>query len=221
MPKKYNSKATIENILSVSEKLFLEKGFDKTSMLDIAQTAGISKGAIYHHFKSKDEIINAVAENQEQTNKSIMENWLAETAYLNGRDKLIAILEKNIESQEVHYLDDIMSVRMKSAEFVLSYMQNCVNKDAHFISEIIKQGITDGSLITDFPDECAEVFLLLMNVWCDPAVFDCGLQKLSLRLRFLQHMMQSIGIDVLSDTLLKKSLDLLQKLYKKEKKDNE
>ena len=38
MSKEYNSQATIETILSVSAKLFLEKGFDKTSMMDIAKT---------------------------------------------------------------------------------------------------------------------------------------------------------------------------------------
>lgn len=213
MPKRYNSQATIEDILSISAKLFLEKGFDKTSMNDIAATAGISKGAIYHHFQSKDEIIKAVTEKQAQVIKETMENWLSEISSLNGKEKLRAILEKNLDSQEAHYLDDVMNVRMKSAEFVLAYMQDCVCKDAHLISDIIKQGITDGSLVTDYPDECAEVFLLLLNVWCDPAVFSCNTNKLLLRLKFLQNMMKSIGIDVLTDTIIQKSTDLLQRLY--------
>lgn len=213
MPKEYNSQATIESILSVSARLFLEKGFDKTSMQDIATTAGISKGAIYHHFQSKDEIIKAVTEKQTQTVKAAMEHLMSQTGSLSGKEQLQFILEKNLESQEAHYLDDVMSVRMKSAEFVLSYMQGCINNDSLFISEIIRHGIADGSVITDFPDECAEVFLLLLNVWCDPAVFECSGEKLSLRLRFLQHMMKSIGIDVLSDTLIEKSLGLLHRLY--------
>ena len=69
MSKKYNSQSTIDDILSVSAKLFLEKGFDKTSMNDIATTAGISKGAIYHHFQSKDAIIKAVTEKKAQVIK--------------------------------------------------------------------------------------------------------------------------------------------------------
>ncbi|MGO0985148.1 TetR/AcrR family transcriptional regulator [Clostridioides difficile] len=213
MAKRYNSQATIDDILSISAKLFLEKGFDKTSMNDIATTAGISKGAIYHHFQSKDEIIKAVTEKQAQVIKETMGNWLSELSSLNGKEKLQAILEKNLDSQEAHYLDDVMNVRMKSAEFVLAYMQDCVCKDAHLISDIIKQGITDGSLATDYPDECAEVFLLLLNVWCDPAVFSCNTDKLLLRLKFLQNMMKSIGIDVLTDTIIQKSTDLLQRLY--------
>ena len=73
--------------------------------------------------------------------------------------------------------------------------KTCNNKDSGFVSEIIKREIANDSLITDFPDECAEVFLLLLNVWCDPAVFECDGEKLLLRLRFLQHMMKAIGID--------------------------
>jgi len=221
MSKEYNSQATIETILSVSAKLFLEKGFDKTSMMDIAKTAGISKGAIYHHFQSKDEIIKSVTERQAQAVKDAMENFLSETSSLSGKEQLQIILERNFENQKAHYLDDMMSIRMKSAEFVLSYMQSCVNKDSAFVSEIIKRGIADGSLVTDSPDECAEVFLLLLNVWCDPAVFDCNGEKLSLRLKFLQYLMKSIGIDVLSDGFIEKSLELLRKLYGREDKVGE
>lgn len=213
MTKKYNAQATIESILHVAAQLFLEKGFERTSMQDIAETAGISKGAIYHHFKSKEEIVNAVIEHQKQTNKAMFEQWLAETASLSGKEKLAALLEKNLDSHEAHRLDEAMSARMKSAEFVLSYMQNCVNQDARIISDMIRQGMEDGSPAADFPDECAEVFLLLLNVWCDPAVFGCDLAKLSRRLTFLQHAMRSVGMDVLSDELLEKYLNLLQKLY--------
>lgn len=216
MAKKYDAKATIENILSVSAKLFLEKGFEKTSMRDIAETAGISKGAIYHHFQSKDEIINAVTEKQAEANSALMQNWLSAMTDLTGKEKLTALLEKKLESQEAHYLDSVMSTRIKSAEFVLAYMQDCVNKDAVFISEIIQEGIEDGSLNVDYPDESAETFLLLINVWCDPAIFQGDTEKLSKRLKFLQHMVKSIGMDVLSDTLLQKYLDLLQKLYPEE-----
>lgn len=221
MSKEYNSQATIETILSVSAKLFLEKGFDKTSMMDIAKTAGISKGAIYHHFQSKDEIIKSVTERQAQAVKDVMENFLSETYSLSGKEQLQLILERNFENQKAHYLDDVMSIRMKSAEFVLSYMQSCVNKDSAFVSEIIKRGIADGSLVTDSPDECAEVFLLLLNVWCDPAVFDCNGEKLSSRLKFLQYLMKSIGIDVLSDGFIEKSLELLRKLYGRDDKVGE
>lgn len=47
-----------QNILSASEKLFLEKGITKTTMDDIAKTAQYSKATLYVYFKNKEEIIN-------------------------------------------------------------------------------------------------------------------------------------------------------------------
>ncbi|MGG5314614.1 TetR/AcrR family transcriptional regulator [Enterococcus sp. AZ072] len=221
MAKKYDSQGTINEILSHAANLFLEKGFSNTSMNDIATAAGISKGAIYHHFKSKEEIVEAVTTQQEVTIREIMERWLLEAETLNGKEKLQFILEKNIDSQEVHCLDDVMSARMKSAEFVLRYMKDSVHNGAPFIAEIIKKGIEDGSLTTDFPDEIAETFLLLLNVWCDPAVFNGTIEKLDARLKFLQTMMIKMGVDVLSDVLIKKTVNLLQKLYFEGEQRNE
>ncbi len=50
-------------IIDTAARLFVEKGYEHTSIQDIINNlGGLSKGAIYHHFKSKDEIMNAVAD---------------------------------------------------------------------------------------------------------------------------------------------------------------
>ena len=49
-----------QNILAAAEKLFLAKGFDKTTMDDIAKEAQYSKATLYVYFKNKDEIINSL-----------------------------------------------------------------------------------------------------------------------------------------------------------------
>ena len=51
-----------QNILTAAEALFEKQGVKKTSMQEIAKQAGISKGAVYLHFKSKDELLLAVCE---------------------------------------------------------------------------------------------------------------------------------------------------------------
>ena len=52
---------TVEKILEVSQRLFLEKGYEQTTIQDIVDNlGGLTKGAVYHHFKSKEEIINAL-----------------------------------------------------------------------------------------------------------------------------------------------------------------
>ena len=55
---------TVEKILDVAQRLFLKKGYDETTIQDIVnELGGLTKGAIYHHFKSKNEIMDALSNN--------------------------------------------------------------------------------------------------------------------------------------------------------------
>lgn len=56
------SAATIADILAAARKLFASGGFDATSIDDVAAKAGVAKGAVYHHFASKEEIFTRVLE---------------------------------------------------------------------------------------------------------------------------------------------------------------
>lgn len=49
-------------LLSAAAHLFRDKGFDRTTVRDIAAAVGIQSGSIFHHFKSKEEILYAVME---------------------------------------------------------------------------------------------------------------------------------------------------------------
>ena len=67
---------TVEKILDAAQRLFLEKGYENTTIQDIVgELGGLTKGAVYHHFKSKEEIMDAVngmggaAKKREDTHK--------------------------------------------------------------------------------------------------------------------------------------------------------
>ena len=65
---------TVEKILEVSQRLFLEKGYDNTTIQDIVdELGGLTKGAIYHHFKSKEEIMDALSEKMFTSNNPFEE----------------------------------------------------------------------------------------------------------------------------------------------------
>lgn len=216
MTKQYNSKQTIETVITISTKLFTEKGFDKTSMQDIANAANISKGAIYHHFKSKEEILTAVKKRQSQSILPGVEKWIEDTTNLTAKEKLVALLEESLFNPDMHNLDAALSTCTKSPDFVVSYMHECVETSAPILSKIIKEGKEDGTIITDFPDECAETFLLLLNIWCDPSIFACDSSRLISKLKFLQHMMKSLGMDIISPELIEQISTFLEKLYRKD-----
>jgi len=55
-----DERTTRERILDIAIELFIEKGYDKTSLREIAERLGFSKAAVYYHFASKDDILLAL-----------------------------------------------------------------------------------------------------------------------------------------------------------------
>lgn len=51
-----------QELLSVAKGLFFQKGYEKTSIADVHTKAGVSKGAFYHHFASKNAILEAIVD---------------------------------------------------------------------------------------------------------------------------------------------------------------
>jgi AcrR family transcriptional regulator len=58
--------ATREHILEVATELFAERGYENTSIDLVLQESGVSRGALYHHFKGKDALFEAVVEALEE-----------------------------------------------------------------------------------------------------------------------------------------------------------
>ena len=200
--RKDKSQAMREKILNTATQLFIQKGSEKTSMQDIAQTAGFSKGAIFHHFKSKDEIVLAVIRSRQELMEEEMKQWLKATENLTGREQLQTILKSNLESQTARATDGIVGEYEKDAGFILTMMRDNLRIGAPLVSDIIKKGMADGSLRTQYPDQAAEVFLLLVNFWMHGTIFESDPEKLPERFHFLQFMMTSVGMDIFNDELL-------------------
>lgn len=53
---------TREQICSIATELFNEQGYDKTSLREIADRLGVTKAALYYHFRSKEEIVSAIVD---------------------------------------------------------------------------------------------------------------------------------------------------------------
>jgi len=59
------SDATRSSLLRVARQLFTERGYAATSTTEIADRAGVTRGALYHHFPAKDDLFRAVFEELE------------------------------------------------------------------------------------------------------------------------------------------------------------
>ncbi|KAF1299586.1 hypothetical protein BAU15_02780 [Enterococcus sp. JM4C] len=216
MARNKNPEVTIEKILVISENLFQTKGYDKTTIHDIIRELGMSKGAIYYHFTSKEEILEAVIQKQFKNSHDELIAIISTIEADNAKDKLIQLMrliEQRTYKNRVSPLQEVMINQANNPQFIISGMQIAVQQEAPLFAEIIEEGIKDGSLETEYPNECAEMFLLLINLWCSPFVFESSLERVKKRLLFLRHNMQLLGVDVISDQLITDLIGFYQEIY--------
>jgi TetR/AcrR family transcriptional regulator, transcriptional repressor for nem operon len=80
-----SKKPTRTQIIETADTLFYEKGYEQTSFADIADVVAISRGNFYHHFKTKDEILEAVIALRLANTQTMLDGWAAQTPDPKGR----------------------------------------------------------------------------------------------------------------------------------------
>ncbi|WP_312495189.1 TetR/AcrR family transcriptional regulator [Anaerosporobacter sp.] len=193
---------TQERIVEASIKLFIEKGYEQTTIQDILDALNLSKGGLYHHFKSKEEILEAVKQKRAQYAADMLHDLIDNTKAANAKEKLKKILYQWGASTQTHSFDTILSSQSNNPHFVLGALQNAVNQDAPIISKLIEEGVKDGSIQTAEPALCAEIFLLLLNFWTSPVLFKRNLDETKKRLSYLQSLMCLLGLDIIDNEFI-------------------
>lgn len=70
--------STRSQIIATADQLFYEQGYEHTSFADIAAAVQISRGNFYYHFKTKDDILDAVIDHRLNNTRSMLEQWQQE-----------------------------------------------------------------------------------------------------------------------------------------------
>lgn len=71
---------TREQIITAADDLFYRQGFEQTSFANIAEAVGISRGNFYYHFRTKDEILEAVIQRRLANTRDMLDQWEAESS---------------------------------------------------------------------------------------------------------------------------------------------
>ena len=212
MKKNQSASKTIDNILLVSKRLFLEKGYEKTTTQAIVNETGLSKGTLFHHFASKEDILAAVLETHNAWIASEMKLWLAEMDCLSAKEKITQLFHRFYDDSQQTPLSKMAQVS-RSPRLIIEDLRTWAQQISPLIAELICQGNQDGSLKADHPKETAELFNLLFCIWTDPVTLTCSPEELQQRLLFLQQTMKALGVDVVDDAFIDKTLKFSEELY--------
>lgn len=161
-------------ILDAAEALFAEKGFDHTSTNEILEAVGIAKGTLYHHFKSKEDIMDAIIERQSEQ--------MLTAARKTASDRGIPVEERLIRVILALRLEETQGTGGKRIIEHLHRPQNALmhQKSKRIIMEqvppiltiVLNDGIEQGLFHTPYPLECMEMVVAYLNTILDDGVIE-------------------------------------------------
>lgn len=190
---------TVTLILDVAQKQFIEKGYEHTTLQDIIDNlGGLTKGAIYHHFKSKEEILKAVSDRLFGVN-TLSAKWERTKAdpTMTGAEKLKKMFYDAVTDEQENKFRQMGIHLQKMPEMLSNLLLRSVNEMApNTIQPVIEQGIKDGTIRTDKPAELAQMLFLTLNIWLNPMVFPISIEEMKQRIGFARELFLPYEIDL-------------------------
>jgi len=215
MPRNKNPEKTAKKIIEVSLQLFLEKGYDQTTVLDIVNNlGGLTRGAFYHHFKSKEEVLEAIF-SENFVEKHPMINALTAKVE-NGQARLkLALkygLEANFENTEVGNLSRLAMQLIQKPRFLAEQLKG--NRDVvEILTPILAEGMADGSIKPGNPRVITELLVLLVNFWLIPNIFPCDMDETIVKAEIIENICEELLGFKLFDEEMERTFFALSEMF--------
>ncbi len=202
MARNKHPEQTVQLILDTASTLFLQKGYDKTTLQDIIDATKLSKGAIYHHFASKEAIIIAVVDRMGECNAAVLAE-VRDKKGLTGAEKLREMFRTAVRLSFQGGILNMLPFLIENPKFMALQMESILNEAApDYILPILKEGIADGSIRTDHPEELSEVLLLMTDLWLHPVLRPSTPEQVRARCAFFNQFTRQYGFELLDEDLI-------------------
>lgn len=195
---------TVEKILDVSKTLFLTKGYEETTIQDIVnELGGLSKGAIYHHFKSKEDILRALESRIFEENNPFLS--VERETGLTGLQKLqkaIILNQENQTKQDNNQITKKFIPLLKNPHILASMLESNRKYLSPYFLKLMEEGVSDGSIQTKYAKELSELIPLL-EIWLMPSVYPASEEELFNKIFFIKELFEHMGVSLFSEESLR------------------
>ena len=181
-------------ILDVAEQLFAEKGFDNASTNDIINKIGIARGTLYHHFASKEEILDAMVERMTSRSISRAAAVIADKSVPLLERLSAAVISLSLNSgagaevfEQIH--------RPQNALLHQKMQERLMSGVVPLIAKLVEEGNEDGTFDSPYPDEAAEMIMTYANIAFDALADTTPEQMERKRKAFIYHTGRILGAE--------------------------
>ena len=147
-----------EQIKGIALKLFIDNGYSKTTMDEIVQAVGISKGGMYHHFSNKEEIFLELLKDGNEYRKNLVVEYMRENSQSRNEKIVEMLLDKKQNKNQYKDLYTVFLMEIQSNEKFKRLFKKIYDEGIEdFIEFCKKEGLEEYVAISNYE------FTLLMN----------------------------------------------------------
>ena len=207
MPPRDHSEKTKTAIIQVAGRLSDERGWNNVKIEDIVAEVGVTRGAFYHYFKSREDLIYSVFIQKLADDDPFQ---LAEQQKeLNALERLRFALKHSLKLQlELAFQNDMLKIMYEPVVYK-SNVFSSLEIMGNAIENLLVEGNKDGSTSVEYPKHMAHALLVICNEWINPAIFRLSKQEFDERLSFIDLLGKRLGVPILDNELR----DMLTRLY--------
>ena len=155
-------------ILIAARELFVNTGYDQTSVNDILKIVNIAKGTFYYYFASKEEVLEAIILDIVEEGARKAEKIIKNKDIPLVNRILMAIMAQAPEFEGADEIKDELH-KIENAKLEQLYLKTMLKRMTPILQEPVLEGIERGVFQMDYPTECVESILLLGHM-----MFDCN-----------------------------------------------
>ncbi|MGL4697492.1 TetR/AcrR family transcriptional regulator [Enterococcus larvae] len=202
---------TKQEILETAMRLFAEKGLENVNVADVVKEVGVTRGAFYHYFKSREELISSVMYKSFSDNNPFILAQKQEG--LNALEKLRYVFK--IDLRPRLDMSDSLKVEMQemadNSVVFKNELLSQVNVVAPHIEKLLLEGNEDGSLSVKYPKQVSQIISLLVSSWLSSFAFHVSYGEYADKVSFLEQLGEVLGVPFMDEELKELFLEIGRK----------
>ena len=183
-----------QELLDIARKMFITKGYEKTSVNDILKEVGIAKGTFYYYFASKEEMLEAmifevVMEGVERAKAILKEDSIPLLM------RILMALQAQTPEMEGADMIHAEIVKPENAKLDQVYLRMMIRELTKVLKEPVEEAVCQGVMETRYPEESIGIVMLLAQEILNRPTFDWNEEEEGKKMQvFLYHVQKILGI---------------------------